>query len=269
MKEQELLAAIGGAEDRFLEELEQPKVRRLPRQFGLAAALIALLLTACAAPAVIRNYNAMKSAAIVEAEQDLNLEEIWKDKYGNEVLRAGPTVIYTSGTISLEVEASPDAPETIGEYYLPLKLLECCNVESYTLSDTVLTVELSMDTAKKRRVYSLIYQQQVLPEDGQAEVEGVLGIGPWENREVTYGNITAQEFNANWVVHAVDLETGEYIDGRETVNAYIRHVFWSDGRYLYGMRLVMMPPVNAQKVQDIMDSLTAVEDLSQYLTTAE
>jgi len=50
MNEQTLFTAIGGADDAYLLELEQPKLRRLPRHFGLIAAMLTLLLTACAAP---------------------------------------------------------------------------------------------------------------------------------------------------------------------------------------------------------------------------
>ena len=52
MKEETLFDAIGAVEDRFLKELEEIPVRRLPKHFGLAAALIALLLTAATGIAV-------------------------------------------------------------------------------------------------------------------------------------------------------------------------------------------------------------------------
>ena len=66
MKEYDLFAAVGGVDDRFLEELEQTPARRLPRHFGLIAALIALLLTACAAPAVIQSFDKVRSGKRAE-----------------------------------------------------------------------------------------------------------------------------------------------------------------------------------------------------------
>lgn len=270
MKEQELFAAIGGVEVRFLEEVEQPKVRRLPKYFGLIAALVALLLTACAAPVVVRNFAAVKNGSIVESERDMVMEKIWKDKGENPVAHIGPDVYYTSGQVSLAVETSPDAPETIEECYLPVKLLEYCNVENWSIDDTVLSVELSMDTTKNRRVYSIFYQQQTLPEEGLAAMDGVLGNGFWQERESVFGEITAMEFYGRGAIRCVDLKTGKELHGRNTLNESIRHVFWSDGMYLYGMRLISLWPLNGTaSVEDILDSLTAVDDLDQYLPKTE
>lgn len=269
MKEYDLFAAIGGVDDRFLEELEQTPARRLPRHFGLIAALIALLLTACAAPAVIRNFAAVQGGTIVESERDLDLEAMFRERYGDKVEYVGPSKSYRSRTVSLEVDVSADAPETIEEYWLPAKLLECCNVESWSVSDTALSVELSMDTNKNRRVYSICYQQCVLPKEGEAQMEGILGLGSWEKQEMTYGDVSAVVFYGRDVVDGIDLETGKRIMGNATINADVRHIFWSDGLYLYGMRLVRMPPLGRIPEEDILGSMTAVEDLTEYLPAAE
>lgn len=281
MKEQELFAAIGTVEDCFLEELEQPKVRRLPRRFGLVAALIALVLTACAAPVVVRNLSALKEASIVRTEEDIDLEQLHKQRHGESVKIYDPSVVYMSETVTMEVETADDLPQTMETYYLPAKLMEVCRVENWRVDDTVLRVELSMETTNLRdlrtnglvyrqpmQVYGLVYQQQLLPEDGMVTSEGVLGIGMWDQREATYGEIAAVEFDGKWTVDAQDLETREMIRGR--INARIRHIFWSDGVYLYGLRLVSTPPLNTElKVQDILDSMTAIEDLQQYLPETE
>lgn len=278
MKEEALFEAIGNVEDRFLEELEESTHRRLPKHFGLVAALIALLLTACAAPVVVRNLSALKTGAIVASEEDLCMEVLLLDSDGETVMISGPSTVYMSGTVSLEVEPAEDLPESIDTYYLPLKLLEHCQVEHWTVSDTLLSVELSMDATsavrdarfnghvyrQPLRAYGLVYQQQLLPEGGTVVSEGVLGIGIWDQQEVTYGDVSAVEFGGKWTADMMDLDTGERIQDRINVN--IRHVFWSDGTYLYGLRLVGVPPlVSSVTVQEILDSLTAIEDLSQYL----
>lgn len=281
MKEQELFAAIGTVEVCFLEELEQPKVRRLPRRFGLVAALIALVLTACAAPAVVRNLSVLKEASIVRTEEDIDLEQLHKERHGDSVKIYGPSVVYMSETVTMEVETAEQLPQTMETYYLPVKLLEVCRVEDWNVDDTVLRVELSMETTNLRdlrsnpyvyrqpmQVYGLVYQQQLLPEDGKVTSEGVLGIGMWDQHETVYGEIAAVGFDGKWTVDAQNLETQEMIHGR--INARIRHIFWSDGVYLYGLRLVSTAPLNTElKIQDILGSMTAVEDLQQYLPETE
>ena len=281
MKEYQLFEAIGGVEDRFLQELEESSVRHLPRRFGLVAALIALMLTACAAPVVVRNLSALKEASIVRTEEDIDLEQLHKEQHGGSVEFLGPSVLYMSEKVAMEVETAEELPQTMETYYLPVKLLEACRVENWSVDDTVLRVELSMETTSLRdlrpnvyvyrqpmQVYGLVYQQQLLPEDGRVESEGVLGIGMWDQRETAYGEISAVEFDGKWTVDAQDLETGELIRGR--INSRIRHIFWSDGVYLYGLRLVSVPPLNTElKMQDILGSMTAVEDLSQYLPETE
>lgn len=282
MNEETLFEAIGAVEYRFLKDLEQTPIRRLPKHFGLIAALIALLLTACAAPVVVRNLSALKGGSIVASENDLNIEKVMLDKYGKVIMSSGPSTVSTSGTVSLNVEPAGDLPESIETHYLPLKLLEHCQVESWSVTDTLLSLELSMDTTgsvrdtranvlvyrQPLRAYGLVYQQQLLPQDGKVVSKGVLGTGLWDQHSVTYGDLSTVEFTGKWTADMLDLEAGEMIHGRINVN--IRHIFWSDGIYLYGLRLVGVPPLGSSvTVQEILDSLTAVEDLSQYLPEQE
>lgn len=281
MKEYQLFEAIDGVEDRFLQELEESPVRHLPRRFGLAAALIALMLTACAAPVVARNLSALKEASIVRTEEDIDFEQLHKEQHGGSVEIMGPSVLYMSEKVALEVETADELPQTMETYYLPVKLMELCQVENWEVSDTVLTVELSIETKNLKdgrpngpvyrqpmQAYGLVYQQQLLPEDGKVESEGVLGKGMWDQMERTFGDISVVEFSGRWTVDVMDLETQKLIHGR--INARIRHIFWSDGVYLYGLRLVSVPPLNTEvKLQDILDSMTAVEDLSAWLPAAE
>ena len=251
MNEHDLFRAIGHADDAFLQEIDQPKNRRLPRHFGLIVAVLALVLTACAAPVVVRSFDKVKGGEIVASDQDI-------------VIRTN-TVYSVSKTVSLEVAVDPDAPDTIAEYWLPLKLLEYCNVEGYTQTDTALTVSFSMDTTRNRRVYDILYHQQVLPSDGSFEVEGVLKAGIWQQCENTYGDISVTEFYGRAAASAVDMVSGQLCVGKDTFNAAVRHIFWSDGMYLYCLRLVMSPPVYQSKVEQIVTSLAPVEDITQYL----
>ena len=59
MDELDIFAAIGGVDEKLLTEAP----RRLPRRWGLIAAVLALaVLTACAAPVVIRSFTAVSGA---------------------------------------------------------------------------------------------------------------------------------------------------------------------------------------------------------------
>ena len=73
MNEQTLFTAIGTVDDAYLLELDQPKVRRLPRHFGLIAAMLALLLTACAAPAILQHFDALFAAGIGDDKADTSI----------------------------------------------------------------------------------------------------------------------------------------------------------------------------------------------------
>lgn len=265
MNEHDLFRAIGHADDAFLLEIAKPKPRRLPKQFGLITAVLALVLTACAAPVVIRSFDKVQGGNIVTSGQDMELTTI--------IRKDGTTVetrpIYTSGTVSLEVTPAEDAPETIEEAYFPLKLLDHCTIESYTEEETVISAELSMNAPKHMTVHDILYQQHVLPKDGKIEVEGIVGTGPWTQEEKTYGNISTIQFSGKWSLYCTDRETGELITGWETPNSTIFHIFWSDGMYLYCVKLPIIGSITASAIEEILTSLTAVEDITPYLPAAE
>lgn len=253
MKEQDLFSAIGGVEDRFLEELEQPAVSRLPRHFGLIAAILALLLTACAAPAIIRNFRAVKVGSIVESDQDLVWEEIWSDSQGH-VLKVDTDRFSTSKTVSLEVAVSPDAPQTIETRYIPLKLLDYCTIEDVIDEETIFSLALSMNLPKAGRSSGILFQQHVLTEDGSMKIEGVLDRGLWETESKTYGDISVLEISGDVF----------YSGSKDSSLVYTKHLFWSDGYYLYCLKIPITYPLNITKVEEILTSLTAVEDITEY-----
>lgn len=261
MKEQELFDAIGGVELRFLEELEQPQVRRLPRHFGLVAAVIALLLTACAAPAVIRSLNAVKGGTIVSGEADVNVVERILSQREDVMYIAMPSgdTMYTSGRVEVEVEPAEDAPETIQTHYLPLKLLEYCEVEAYEELSSGFSLELSITAPRLGKISDVVFRQCTLEEDGKMVVEGILDGGMWETRTLELGEISALEIYGQDLLHT------------ESASApvFIRHFFWSDGEYLYCLKIPVVYPLNSEKVEQILASLTEVEEISDYLPAAE
>lgn len=270
MNEHDLFEAIGGADDAYLQEIDQTNSRRLPRHFGLIAAVLALVLTACAAPVVARSFDKVKRGEIVTSPKDYAyISE--KDRDGNVTKTA---TMYHSGSVVLDVAIDEDAPDTVEEYWLPLKLLDYCRAESYTADDTAFSAEFSMDTIKNKRAYGISYRQCVLPKDGHIELDGILGTadgisgaGMWEQCEKAYGDVTTLEFTGRQPLHYIDIhpDSAAVYDSQAIPTPTVRQIFWSDGRYLYCLRLVMLFPTTADRVEEIVTSLTQVDDIGQYL----
>lgn len=270
MKEQELLAAIGGAEDRFLEELEQPKVRRLPRQFGLAAALIALLLTACAAPAVLRSFDKLQSGQVVASEYD-KVWEFWtvRDKDG-QIVKQDTRMLHASGDLELQIKVESDAPQSIETHYLPLRLMELYDVTEYSDEEALFRVEFTGSAPKDRTLLGIEYRQYALPEDGKLLVEDIFNLGPMEAEWKTYGDISVLEYKG----YCESVDSVYYsVNGNCNLkyhNTNARYLFWSEGMYLYCLKLPRVYPlVNESDFETVVASLTAVEDISEYLPAAE
>lgn len=258
MTEHELFHAIGAADEKYLLELEQPRVRRLPRQAGLIAAVFALVLTACAAPELIRSFDKLENGDIMESYS----VQLYND-HGD----VRKTLTF-SKTVSLEVQVDPNAPDTIEEYAIPLTILEYCTIEDYTISDSIFSLELSTNIPKYGTVYGGVYQQRVLPSDGKIEVDDFLESGIWNPVNKTYGDISVLELNGDTSYRMSD-GTPLYSEKGTVVQGFTRHIFWSDGFYLYCLKLLQTDRITYDKVESIVTSLTQVEDISEYLPTAE
>lgn len=262
MKEHDLLAAVGGVDDRFLEELEQTPARRLPRHFGLIAALIALLLTACAAPAVIQSFDKVRSGKRAEEGGGYQIRRYSAGSKTEE----DSYFVFTG--VSLEVDVAPDAPDTIETRYLPLELLEYCRMEEYSETETELSVMLSMKVPEYDRAYGICYRQYVLPKDGNVQIEGILDSLEWEASTKTYGDVTAMEFQGLASYRNSDGDLLLY-DGNYLALILTKQIFWSDGNYLYYLKFPITYRINDDVIEKIVTSLTAVEGISEYLPAAE
>lgn len=273
MKEHDLFTTIGGAEDAFLAELEQPQVRRLPKHFALIAAMLALVLTACAAPVVIRTFDKIQTGSIAENGRGHNYQvsiftpgEGWSEQ----------TALFVPSDVELEVSVDPDAPDKIESHYIPLKLLDYCQVESHTDTDSEFSLELSMDfPGVDAQVGGIFYRQYALPEDGHIVIPDVfgreLGLGLYAFYESelqqslqTYGETTVLEFSGDFNYKDADGQPITYADNRIR-RFHTKFLFWSDGFYLYCLKIPMAYPLTITKVEEIVTSLTAVDDITEYL----
>lgn len=257
MKEYRLFEAVGGAEERFLRELEETPARRLPKHFGLAAALIALMLTACAAPAVIRNFDKLKDAQLLQSAED----KVWYNYEGEEGFR-----VNKSGVVTLTVEKADDAPETLEEIYIPMEFLQYGTIDGGRRTETQLSLELSAQGKQSGRMDGFLYQQHVIPGDGHMEITDVVTPGIWQ--QVTYGfdGLTALNIFGEPIME----DAPEQFHGRMVLSPWtINHIFWSDGRYLYCLRYPMELDIDKIELEKIITSLTVVEDLGLYLPESE
>lgn len=260
MNEETLFEAIGAVENRFLEELEEPTVRHLPKHFGLIAALIALLLTACAAPVVIRSFDKVIDGSPAETGPGFQV-------YVYENGGLTETYFRPSG-FDLEVNVSPDAPETIMDHYLPLAFLEHSQIESYSNTEQEFSLSLSMRVPRYGRIYGITYFQRVLPKDGIVYLEGVLDHPEWEQALRTFGETKVLELSGKSSYTDQEGNTILY-NGNWIALITTKQLYWSDGHYLFGLHYPVTFPLSDADTEPIINSLTVVEDLSQYLPEQE
>lgn len=263
MDERSLFAAIGGVDETYLQELEYPQTRRLPRHFGLIAAVLALLLTACAAPAILQHFDALKDGNIQPTQRDIKLTDLFENPEQH-VTQYKADAFTFSDTVIIQLNRAEDAPETIAQPCIPEKLRDYVTIESIRLTDTVLSLELSAKVPKYGRIYGLLYQQHIIPEDGLAQISGILEPGFWEETFTTYGDISVMEITGNTTFED---EEGNIImdEAGKLPRIHTKHIFWSDGHYLFCLKLPVTYNIPVTSLEEIVTSLTPVDDISEYL----
>lgn len=260
MNNHELFSIIGSVEDAYLLELEQPQRRCLPRHFGLIAALITLLLTACAAPVITRSFDKVESA---ERSGTGNGCEVYVMVNGSRQWKYDG---FRSSDAEVQVTAEPDAPKNLDTQYFPVQLLEYCTPEQCNITDTSLFMELSMKVPRYGKIYGIQYQQHVIPEDGNVIVPYILEDTVFMEQESrVYADVEALVFCGDITYENIPRGEPMTID---TVFGmiYSQIIFWSDGYYLYCLRIPLTYNLPVTEVEGIVTSLTAVEDITQYLT---
>ena len=259
MNEETLFEAIGAVENRFLEELEEPPIRHLPKHFGLIAALIALLLTACAAPVVIRTFDKVINGSPSENDQ------YFVHRYENGNLTE---TFYRPSGLDLEVDIAPDAPKKITEHYLPLEFLDHCQIESYSDTEQEFYLSLSMKIPRYGRVYGITYFQRILPKDGIVYIKEALDYPMWEQSLRTFGETKVLEISGKDAYTDADGNTICY-NGNWIALITTKQLYWSDGHYLFGLHYPLTYPLSDADTEPFLSSLTAVDDLTQYLPPQE
>lgn len=243
MSENELYRAIGDADEAFLRECEDQLARRVPRHFGLIAAMLVLLLTACA-PAAIQAFHALKEATVTQTGHETIAFDITPD-----------TLEADHYELRLDVEIGGNIPETVENYYIP-EAIEKYSRNSYWtgLYNTGYTVYFSMDNDP---LQSCFYSQRVLSgylQDGGVLLKSISSAQyPLEASTKIYREVTALEVFSGGI--AATSEDGAY--------TYVeRTLYWSDGMYLYCMGLPA--DMSEELVCEFLNSLVPTEDPGAY-----
>lgn len=226
MNEYDLYRAIGDTDEKFLRECEQTSVRRRPRHFAVIAAVVALMLTACAAPAVIRTYDALKNGTITQADK-----------------MYPPYNVYD---VEVEIAIFPDAPTSIEEIYLPTGMLEYLDGSSYTLSDWAFSLRCYAGGGQETELFFL---QNAFSEEER--YENSLLVAKYFFHEVAVPEIVQKTYG--------DIRAWEYLFDLYTSGGYysFRNVLWSDGIYFYFFQF----PVDwtEEQITDMLSSLSLLE----------
>lgn len=228
MTNRDLYQSIGEVSDAFLLECEA-RPSRQPRRFALIAAVIALMLTACAAPVVMRTYDALKNGSINKTDRQYKGQDVY--------------------AVTAQFEISPDAPTSIEEIYLPTGMLDYVDGSSYTLSDWAFSLRCYAGGDRETELFflqnsfseeersgtPLLVQKYFFDEDNLPEIV-----------QKTYGEIQAWEY-------LLDLDSSAAPKGYYT----FRNVLWSDGIYFYFFQF----PVDwtEEQITEMLSSLSLLE----------
>lgn len=235
MTREDLFAAIGEVGDTRLEKLEYASKRggrRILLRCGLAAAVVMILAATVFAIPAARN-------ALFDGKAELTQTG---GIYGAEGHRYDD--IYA---VRLNVKASPEAPDTIERYYLPMELAESwslCN-GSNAFADAAYFAWDNYDLG----IYAIFSQKSAKHYDGSS---------PFDRINVSAGTEVAEttvEHNGR-MLYRFEVAPSE-TDARGEV-----YFYWSDGDYIF--RLVCPASLTDETVFSILDSVAPVEDISRY-----
>ena len=239
MTKEDLFAAIGEVSESRLEKCENKTKhggRRILLRCGLAAAVVAALAASVFAIPAVRNALFGGEAEMTQSGGVYGAEYGAEDRYYDD-----------SYAVWLDVAVSPDAPDVIKDYYIPMELAENWTLckGNFANADRALFAWDNYD----RGIYSLFEQRLAKYYDGSY---------PFEYIDVSTGaEITETTVEHNGMtLYRFDAAPSEWVPlGKATL-------YWSDGSYIF--KFVCPASVSDEEIFAILDSLTPVEDVSQY-----
>lgn len=253
MDELDIFAAIGGVDEDLL--LERPR-RILPlRKVGLIAAVLTLVvLTACAAPVVVRTFKAVcggEASLVREAHM-----EGWRviDNETGDILAVGSREWHPAEyEITLEITEDAERADSLEELYAPAWMPEDY-VNCFDQSEENCRI-LRYSTGDRNGIFGsyVIFRQSLLPEGNPVVFTDTLSefrevfVNAMEASYETYGEATVLELCPRLK------DMGDFPLTEELLLEARRYLYWSDGAYLF--RLTIPYEMDEQTVARIIGSV--------------
>ena len=255
MNELDLFAAIGNADDCYL-DFTPPIRRRHPvRHIPLIAAIISLLaITAFAAPVL---FNAVRQTQLEYAgRQPVEFTHF------DSRMEAVSTLTGQEAVYDIQMEIAPSAylPETLETLYMPGSVPENWTGEERLLHSARGTFTCKWDIVSEIGYSAVIYQQW--PLSGQI-TDGVcvhkfhadIGAEVESNMHTTDG-FTVVEVSKTSCIQPLTDENSQVVGGFTT--AATRDYYWSDGQYLF--RLHVPYELEFDAVKPVICALTTISE---------
>lgn len=237
MTNRDLYQSIGEVSDAFLLECEIRPSRR-PRRFVLIAAVIALMLTACA-PAAIQAFNALSNDNVDKTEAHYKGKDVYE--------------------VTAQIEISPDAPYTIETRYFPTAMEPYLEGGTYSFSDWAFSLRCYAGEGRENEIFFLqssFTEENRNPENYLIMILTSDELSTPETTLKTYGEVQVMEFD-------VELQDSRFPEGFVA----FRNLCWSDGMYFYFLQIPEF--WTDEQATEMVSSLTVMEDLSAYPITQE
>lgn len=254
MDELELFEAIGYADEDLL--MDRP-VRRTPlRKIGLIAAILTLvILTACAAPVVLRTFQAVSGGEAELTKAGGRRLTFLVDNETGERTMVSQSEEPAQYRITLEITGEGVRPDVLKELYTPgwipedyVNLYEESEADSHILRYVT-------DTGFPAKYVE--FRQSLLPEgnpvtftDSFTGFRG-LHVNRLDGEYVVYGETTVLELRE-------ELDAQEATIFSDSIMQISRYLYWSDGAYLF--RLEIPWDMDMQTVEQIIASVQIVNE---------
>lgn len=256
MDELDLFEAIGQVD----EELLIDKTRRITplRKMGLIAAVLTLaILTACAAPVVLRTFQAVSGGEVELTKEGGRRLAFLIDNETGERTMVSQSVEPAQYRITLDIAGEGVRPDALEELYAPVWIPEDY-VNSYEESETDSHIlRYVTDSWAGFPARYVEFRQSLLPEGNPVT---------FTDSFTGFRGLHVNRMDGEYVVYgeAAVLELREEMDAEEAAcfcDSFMqisRYLYWSDGAYLF--RLEIPWDMDSRTVEQIITSVQIVKE---------
>ena len=256
MDELDIFAAIGGVDEKLLTEAP----RRLPRRWGLIAAVLALaVLTACAAPVVIRSFTAVSGGV---AEQT---GKYYEQRIAVINQETGVVVSFSTSRemrpaeylITLEMEGDCKRPKSLEEWYALTWVPEDYVNHFDNSEENCRILRFATEDRGNVRGSYIELRQSLLPEGNPVTFTesfanwGTLFVNDMVSEYISYGDAAVLELACEMDPEDVRIFSGSF-------QQISRYLYWSDGAYLFRLEVPYL--MDADTIGKIIGSVQVAEE---------